>query len=285
MSTPKVVHEHTSWSAWRETLAGLPTDASVDPRACHEWAFGLNTVGSVLPLADAGWPEGLKSVQALAAPALRAVTLGMRTRGEPEANVTGASLDVGALLSGVPECWVTRRRRKVAPVVTLDINLSTSGGIPAEVLVRRGAGVVALVQALQGSGYTVRVHAVSGGTFSTPKGTVESWTRVRLTDDGGGPLDMDRLSFALVHPAATRTLVYCAEGAAAGVAPSDLKSIRCIGWPEGGRDAAPPAEWKSDLYLPGIYLTEADWSSPASVEAWVAKTCERLTAGEAPPPL
>lgn len=278
-----VLAVYRSWGEYREALAALPPSASVVGGGYHDrdWALGLDKVGDALALSDKGWPEGMDKARSIIAPALEAHAVAhVQHSTALYADVTGAGLDVGGYLSGEPECWHSPGALRVKPTLTLAVNLSSSAGVPAENLILRGAGLVALTVALQNAGYVVRVNSVEGGTFNRQDGkpgSVEVWTSVTLTDDNGGPLDMDRLVYALAHPSASRTLGYCMEAHHAGYKADRIQNIGWIGWPEGGRDAPPPADWKHDLYIPGLFLSDADWQSPASVQAWIEREYARLT--------
>jgi hypothetical protein len=195
-------------------------------------------------------------------------------------DVNGAAYDVGEYLSGTPECWIRPDPAVSKPCVTIAVNTVSSGGIPAAMLELRGAAVVALTLALQSNGYAVRVYAIEGMRpgYKDP----DVWHRVCLTDEGGGPLDTDRLLYALAHPSAPRQLGYALGCTVAGVNPTGA----AIGWPKehggnwgGGGSMMEwlPEEWRgADVFLPPPFWSDASWNDEASVSAWVQETYARL---------
>ena len=131
----------------------------------------------------------------------------------------------------------------------------------------RGAGVVALTLALQAAGYVVDVAAICGSGI-LEGGERPYWLRVPLVDAGGGPLDTDRLLFALAHPANVRVCMF-ALGAALHGYPASCATR------EGGRNP-----WTADLVLPRIETRDAAWQDARSVSALVEQTFAQLTQTE-----
>lgn len=264
-----VIRDYSNWSEYRKAAGVMPASSHQGDK---NWC-GTNTVGEALAIADKGWPDGMARVRAIAIPALAACHAAIHADGGWQYDVTGADYDVGEYLTGAPECWLAPETPASKPVVTIMANIVSSAGIPKAALEMRGAAVCALTMALQTAGYAVRVFAVEGMNI----GSKDIWHRVCLTDDMGGPLDTDRLLFALAHPSAARQIGYCLGVVMAGMTPD---SGHMIGWPSGGPTAKPPGEWKSDLYLQPPFLDAAEWDSPESVAAWVANTYAKLSLGE-----
>lgn len=264
-----IIRDYRSWAEYREALATVNPKASV----CGGKDFsGTDTVADALRISDCGWPEGAGLVRDIALPAVQATTSHLSQNAGWDWDVCGSSYDVGAYLTGLPECWLTASVPAQKPVITIGANIVSSGGIPQRVLSMRGAAVVALTMALQTAGYAVRVFAIEG---SAPCGKTV-WHRVCLSDDAGGPLDTDRLLFALAHPSSARQLGYALSNSLAGVAHGN----GWIDWPESNPRATPPADWATDLYLAPPYFNDADWESAESVQRWVADTYAKLTAAD-----
>jgi len=259
--------DYQNWNDYRAALAGIDPAASIGG-SDRSWC-GTASVGEALEIADKGWAEGMDRVRTISLPTVDAMSMAP-AEGGWAFDVTGADYDVGDYLAGTPECWLTPDATTQKPVITIAANIVSSAGIPASALELRGAAIVALTLALQTSGYVVRVYAVEGMSIGQ-----DIWHRVELTDPNGGPLDTDRLLFALAHPSAARQLGYALGASLAGKNPNYCG----IGWPSGGPSAMPPAEWKTDLYLAGSYLDSANWKSPESVSAWVAETYKALSEG------
>ena len=254
-----------TWGEWLAAASALPRDLSYGDA---DWA-GTRTLGEAVKVGQSGWPEGQRLIQSVALPALAHLGVGATQYGVA-AEVCGAALDVGTYMSGVPECWVTPDPIQPRPLVTIGANIAASAAIPTDVLKRRGAAVTALSLALTQAGYAVRVYAVSALPVNQHTGDTTA-SRVLLTDDAGGPLDTDRVLFALAHPANLRQVCFAVH--------ADMNDCRATGDHLHGVPADPPESlgWKFDLYLPRAVSTEANWRDAASVERWVKAQFAALT--------
>jgi hypothetical protein len=268
MAKKEIIRDFASWGEYRTELGKLDPER----RQGDRYWCGTDSIGEALQIADIGWPDGMARVQAITMPVVNTIASTLATDGGWTYDVTGAAYDVGEYLSGVPECWLTPDAVASRPCVTIGANIVSSGGIPKEMLELRGAAVCALAMSLQTAGYAVRVFAIEG--MRTENGDV--WHRVCLTDDNGGPLDTDRMLFALAHPSAARQLGYSLGNNMQGCPYSSW-----LGWPRGDMRATPPEAWATDLYLAPPYLSDADWSTPESVSRWVADTYAKLTNADA----
>lgn len=246
------VAEDTDWS---EYLARFDAIDPSDTYGPAEWSGGVANLGEALQVARKGWPEGMEWARDVAMPALSAAT-STRVAGEAWTyDVTGAAYDVGEYLSGVPECWLACQTSETRPVISILVNIAVSAGVPADAIRRRGAAVTALALHLQASGYVVELWSTWGvDVYDVRKGAC--WHRVRLSDGNGGPLDVDRVLFALAHPAAGRQLAHFMVS-------------------HGQPINNPP--WTADLYLPCMSLGAADWKDAESVTRWVETTYQTLT--------
>ncbi len=272
------IRDYRSWEAFLEAANKLPSNAMAWAAGSgRAWADGVNTAGEALQIARTGWPAGMEFIRSITTPIVDKMAGTIEAHDERWGwDVTGAAYDVGEYLSGAPECWLAPTLISDKPCITIAANITSSGMIDALQLKRRGAAVVALTLALQASGYAVRAYAIVGMASDTDSEEDTSWLRWALTDDNGGPLDTDRLLFALAHPASPRVLGY---GLGIDAAGKDPTREHWMPWPKGGKDARPPAEWKADLYLHAVHASDANWEDDASVSAWVASQYETLTKG------
>lgn len=268
--TPKQAPVFVSYRDWAEFLTAAGKVRAGSRRSHYgdqSWCAGIASYDEALSLAAHGWAAGMEHVRQIALPALaELVSTKTQTAGWGW-DVTGADYDVGEYLSGAPECWLAPVVEESKPVVKIVVNLTTSGGVSSDAITMRGAGVVALTMALQAAGYVVDVAGIVG---TCPDYKQSHWQRIPLTDANGGPLDADRLIFALAHPASPRVLGY-------GVAKDTV--LNGADWSRGGwAQEAPP--WDADLYLPHTFLDAANWQDYASVSAWVKRTFEQLTTNQ-----
>jgi hypothetical protein len=243
-----------------EAEAGLP-GSHIDRSFC-----GVNTYQEALTLARHGWPEGMAAVRTISLPLVRAVVSDRTLTGGWAWDVTGAAYDVGEYLSGAPECWLTPETETAKPAVKIGFNLTSAAGVDQRTLMARGAAVVALVLALQTAGYVVEVTAAIG---YAPDYQRSGWLMVPCTDTEGGPLDTDRLLFALAHPAMPRALGFA-------ILDKHILGGRHATW-GGWAQTPPPGEY--DCWIGEIGLNRTNWQSPEAQRAWVEAQFTQLTGG------
>lgn len=237
------------------------------------WFGGIPNKGcfrAALSLARRGWPEGMAHVNALTAPMVSALAPAMSQDGGWAWDVTGAAYDVGEYLTGVPECWLTSQAPTSKPTVTIQALAAIYGGVDSGAINRRGGACVALAIALERAGYAVRVEIVHGFGLRFTPGT-EGWIKYVLTDDNGGPIDVDRIIFALIHPAAHRGLRHAVAYRVAKVRADKFEAFPFV------RSSCP---WSASIVLPAMTDSAVDWSSARSVNAWLQNTLDRITRGE-----
>jgi hypothetical protein len=269
MATVKAPLVFPSWGAFLDQIEGTLSDPR--PLGGDATWGGTADVPSALEVARYGWGAGLEKVRAVSLPAVETITAALATSPEWSYDLTGADYDVGEYLTGVPECWLHVEPTSARPCVRLLVNVSASCAVTPEGIQMRGAAVVALALGLQGAGYAVEVTACM---VVDHYGDVASM-RVPLTDGNGGPLDADRLLFALAHPAMLRRLGTHViahhegvDGGWVGVSqPADPP--KSLGWVEG-----------SDLYLPRMHADDANFRDPAAIARWVADVYASITEGK-----
>lgn len=163
-----------------------------------------------LTLARKGWTAELKSSLDLAE---SAVTMAekehmMDSFNQPQWDVTGAQVDIGAYLAGTPECMIDyplSETSKAGRVITLCASISYSGSIGPSTIKRRGQCMTALALALSQLGHNTEMWLdISGG-----HGASEWHIRV-LVKGADDEIDPARIMFAYAHPAALRQLGFAA---------------------------------------------------------------------------
>lgn len=260
---PNVLTQEFSWPEWLAL-----TEKHKDHN--NAWArlgsfdkswLGAKSFEEAIALARYGWPEGMAKVKVIAAPMLDRLVPLVASGHAWEWDVTGASYDVGEYLSGAPECWLVPVPALAKPTVTLQSETYLSASTPAQAVTQRGVAVVALALALERAGYAVKIETVSGVSYYSQ---LEQWVRVTLTD-GSGPLDIDRIVFALAHPAAIRWLGYGTECALAGI---EAQS----GYP--CKSANP---WNATLTIPDLRHGRINWSDRRAIDAWLEETFTAIT--------
>lgn len=243
----------------------------------NRWAGGDYApcgMQQALDLARNGWPEGVREAGKIAAGIAERVVQasGMAQEDNFGYDVTGGAFDAGAYLSGVPECWGTLQPQQERKAVRIVVNICASGGVPADMLLKRGAAIAALVLTLTARGFAVTVDVMAGLTFDHGAGDSKHMI-VRVADAStGSPLDIDRVVFALAHPGMLRRInralingfrseKYTGEGWDPSRPDSNVR-------PEG------PAP---DLYIGGVHYNERNRWEGKEAEAWVLAEYNRQT--------
>jgi hypothetical protein len=119
-------------------------------------------------------------------------------------------VDVGRFLSGEPECFGTEIADGGSisrPVVKIVANLAASGAVTPQSLFIRGAAIVAAIDILEALGRRVEAWVAHGSARSKGSDSQSHETHV-LVKRADQPLDVDRLAFAVAHPACLRRLCF-----------------------------------------------------------------------------
>lgn len=216
--------------------------------------------------ATQGWPEGAREATAKSRRVVeRALqsTSAMALTHVLEYDVAGGAYDVGALCSGVPECWIRPEPQHVRRAISLCVNITASGGVTAETLKARGIAVASLVLSLQAVGHPVTVDVCQ---VITAYDGITRTTATRVIDAStGSQLDVDRLVYAIAHP----TMFRCIYRAAL-----ETNQHGHGEWSGNPESNSFPGDY--DLKLGGVHLYEVErWRDGG--EAWVLAEFEKQT--------
>tara|TARA_Y100000004_G_scaffold186747_1_gene238623 strand:- start:2313 stop:3260 length:948 start_codon:yes stop_codon:yes gene_type:complete len=149
-----------------------------------------------------GWEEGLQKVAEISEIISNTVKQQL-----PEVtfqyDVTGGMVDVGTLMSGVPECMLNFNEQETSATKYVDIHVngSVSCGVSTTVIENKGAAIMALVDALEVLNYRTRV--VLHDTATRPSLAANHQYTVKDYDE---PLERDRMAFLAMHPSSFRRL-------------------------------------------------------------------------------
>ncbi len=176
----------------------------------NTWNGGI-TWAQAKDYARNGWPEGLARI----APVLARVDdMVARVMPEPRIayDVVGDAPDVGAFLAGIPENMLTTEIGEgSARMVRILVNLGAAAVEP-DAIEARGIIACALVDALERVGYRCEVAAVwSARAWGDPRpGATGSlfYSFRTVLKQAEESLSLDRLTFALIHPAFFRRVMF-----------------------------------------------------------------------------
>lgn len=172
---------------------------------------GTNTFEQAVEVARKGWAEGAAEALKIRTSVEAAVRDLINARSTAYSyDVAGEFVDVGRFLSGEPECFgieITDGGSIARPVVKIVANLAASGSVSTRSLFIRGAAIVAAIDILEALGRRVEAWVAHGSTKSRSGtgGVHETHVLVKRADQ---PLDVDRLAFAVAHPACLRRLCF-----------------------------------------------------------------------------
>lgn len=172
---------------------------------------GTNTFEQAVEIAKKGWAEGAAEALRIRATVEAAVRDLINARSTTYSyDVAGEFVDVGRFLSGEPECFGIEFNDGGSinrPVVKIVANLAASGSVSPKSLFIRGAAIVAAIDILEALGRRVEAWVAHGSARSRggDAGAHETHVLVKRADQ---PLDVDRLAFAVAHPACLRRLCF-----------------------------------------------------------------------------
>lgn len=172
----------------------------------------VRSVDDVLELARVGWESHLDETLKVAESTLEKVERDYDVPSwQSYYDVAGSDVDVARYLSGEPEnmiAYTMVETPRTGRVVSLAVNVSVSGGVSADKVIRRGKAIVSLVYALERIGLRVELYVVAtSNSVTKAKRTGCDWVRVKQAQD---VLDPAMIMFALAHPSFLRALMLSA---------------------------------------------------------------------------
>jgi hypothetical protein len=195
------------WS-WQEFVDRARAPDSIDDgsgrRGTDEWTGA--SWEEALRLAKDGWTAVLPAVDAEVAKLRERVEDEVLTTTlAPAWDVTGSEVDIGAYLSGEPECMVDavpQRISKRGRVVTFLVPAGYVNTTPHSAVYHRGVALAALCSSITAAGHSVEIW--SG--FCSYLSKTERFASVARVTSAAEPLDIGRLMFVMTHPAVLRRL-------------------------------------------------------------------------------
>ena len=124
--------------------------------------------------------------------------------------MAGDAVDIGAFLTGEPECMLVREEEEVnVPVVEIWFRLGCPANIKGKQLMNQGVAMLAAIDKIEAQGIRVKLVAWYQG-WGRHRETVKERRFhfscvVKRADE---PLHLHTLAFAIAHPAFFRRLVF-----------------------------------------------------------------------------
>lgn len=259
------------FSSWFEFVEDCKQQSAIARKATRERAHDNNdsdhmsnsgyvTFNQALDRAENGWREGSDRINRL----VESLSIGLSNLAEREQysyDVTGHSLDVGLYLSGEPECWqspeVLYVEGKASRVIRVVVDMGAHWGISGETLLRKGAMVCALVVLLESQGYRVELIAAKASRRLGNKEKLGLYVTVKHADN---VLDLDRVAFAIGHPATNRRLMFAQiEGWTGTLVDTESELM--------------PTSMQGDVYIP---WNECLFTDEKRQKEWLVAQLDRL---------
>lgn len=173
----------------------------------HAWAAGMTWRETKKILLCDGWVEGADRMRAIA----EGIEGEMGNQMEAKQvchDVCGQALDVAAYLSGQPECFMDLQqvqRAGAGRVVSIVLNNTSCKDTKSVTYLNRGAALLSLIDILETAGY--RCDLTVFCSFCNDNYSHEFVVMIPIKA-GNEPANVERIAFALGHPAFTRRAVY-----------------------------------------------------------------------------
>ncbi len=197
-----------SWREFLDAASVPPTSVHADSRSADRDWHGASWEQAI-ELAVDGWTLALEETDVTVAELRESAGLSRTvTLLEPTWDVTGSEVDVGAYLSGVPECMVDAVPRQVSrrgKVITFLVPGGYTHTIEHQVIINRGLALATLCAAIIDAGHSVEVWSGFAGTLPLD-GIEQRFCGMARVITAGEPFDVGRLIFAVAHPAMLRRL-------------------------------------------------------------------------------
>ncbi|MCK1794470.1 hypothetical protein MTQ01_00175 [Streptomyces sp. XM4193] len=203
------VHRLTPMWSWQEFVDRARAFDSIADGAgrsagSEEWAGA--SWEEAMRLAQDGWTTVLPEVAAEVAELRgRVGEKTLSTVPVPVWDVTGSEVDVGAYLSGTPECMVDSVPQQLSTsgrVVSFLVPAAYSSTTPRAAVHNRGVALAALCSSILATGHSVEIWS-GYGAYVGPESRYAGVARVVSAAE---PLDIGRLIFVMAHPAMLRRL-------------------------------------------------------------------------------
>ena len=213
----------------------------------------------MMALVQNGWPEGRDRMQGFAS---KLDVTGQIAKPDITFDVTGTGgIDMGRFVTGEPECMIEWVETDIpvdsvqgGKIVHIVYNCAVSGGIDADIIMRRGAATMALIDALEMAGKRVDLTV----TLTAHQYHIEIPVKSALFQP-----QTDQIAFTLVHPAMLRRFMFsliaqCGEGG--------LHAAK------GGGYGTPYNYPHGDIYVPSAAFGSPQWNTDTAALEWIKKT-------------
>jgi len=179
-------------------------------------------------------------------------------------DVTGLDFDMGLLMSGAPECWITRQPSREPKIVRMLLHMNSSSMVSTQSIEARGVAIAALVRILELSGVATEI-TIYGESDKRDPVTYDGGMRYFLRlKDSGEYFDLEKFSWAICSPAMSRCLGF-------GVVFENVKKNHSIGWTAERYNAT-----GYDIHFDRMFGPDPEFASEGSTREWIVKKCREF---------
>ncbi|MGH3379736.1 MAG: DUF7192 family protein [Actinoallomurus sp.] len=221
-----------------------------------------------LRLANDGWTTVLPEVDAEVARLRERVADEVLTTAlVPTWDVTGSEVDIGAYLSGEPECMVDAVPQRLSSrgrVVTFLVPAGYVSTTPHSAVHNRGVALAALCSSITASGHSVEIWS----SFCAYVSKTERFASTARVISAAEPLDMGRLMFVMTHPAMLRRLWFAVWDSAAKPVARRMSDDSYGSPPYGCHPEDLPGGITDPYVLPYLSPEDPQWETAETALAW-----------------
>lgn len=229
---------------------------------------GTADMAEALDLARKGWAGGTAEIQKFKAH-IETLLEGQIPVPQPVYAVQGQRIHMGRHLAGMPDPFIRIidtgvTRKSYAPrVLRIVCNISASGAMSQETILRRGAALIVLVDTLERRRIRCQIDLAAGFSDRLNGGDVyEIRTTVK---QAGEYLSVDKLAYLTGHASSLRRLMF----AVGEHEPDTVRKHFGLGRDMGSPLPADVTD-RGDIYL-GRMMSPTDWGESVTT-AWLKKT-------------
>jgi len=187
-----------------------------------------------------------------------------------ELDVGGDFPDVGIAVTGDPVCMENVTMAETpSPVIRIGVSGTFNYKVKGKQVMYRGGAIASYVDALENQGWRVEL-VWNGQSVTSGTGKLDDLEFQIMLKEANQPVDIDRLSFALAHPAMLRRLEFRLDETIA-----DAEENFCFGY--GSARHKRPSD--VDIWIPGFEPNSAD-EALARIASIVQKELHGNTSGE-----
>jgi hypothetical protein len=166
--------------------------------------YGCKDMPTAIQLARYGWREGVTQIHKIQ----RLIAAAFPTKKEPvKYGVAGVVPNIPRAIAGNPLNMkqMASAKSRSRPVITLISDMGANCGHSTQEFINRAAVVTALIDKIEDAGYACEL--IGTATTQSHRDKFNSQVSV-LLKHSHQPLDLQRLSFGLGHPAMFRRLIF-----------------------------------------------------------------------------